>query len=260
VPSSTQRNNPILERIQRCIDAVFHKYLWHRQQHLPQGMRRAAMEFLHEQRIEQICEREAPKFASLRDRKELKVHLGCGSDIRPGWVNIDLRLWDAPHLSHQPSGAICLNYDLRRVLPLSDASCGLIYSSHFFEHLEYDDGVRLMKDCYRVLRAGGVFRAALPDFRSVFEAFLRNDAAYFDLIDIKERYPNINPAARCMTDYLDWAIYQWGQHKCIYDAERVGLVLRSTGFRDARQVLFDNHVDVDTPLRRKYSFYVEAMK
>src|SRR5438270_924036 len=37
-----------------------------------------------------IAEKSASEFQALRGKTELKVNLGCGSDVRPGFVNIDL--------------------------------------------------------------------------------------------------------------------------------------------------------------------------
>ena len=59
---------------------------------------------------------------------DLKLNLGCGADIRPGWVNIDLT----------PQADV--KVDLREPWPVEDGSAALAHAEHFFEHLEHLDG------------------------------------------------------------------------------------------------------------------------
>src|SRR5205823_3176710 len=123
-----------------------------------------------------------------------------------------------------------INYDLRRGLPLAPGSCDYIYSSHFFEHLEYKQGLQLMRDCYRALRPGGTFRLALPNFKGLFEAYLRRNESYFDLVSIRELLPEVEPETETLVDYVNYGVYQAGEHKCIYDEEKLVLMLRKIGF------------------------------
>ena len=60
----------------------------------------------------------------------LQLHFGCGANVKPGFVNIDL------------SNAADLTLDLREQLPFADGSCSLVYSEHFLEHIEYPNVVR----------------------------------------------------------------------------------------------------------------------
>src|SRR5205085_8185171 len=138
--------------------------------------------------------RAAASFQALAGRQHLKVHIGAGDDIRSGWVNIDLMLRVPPDFDRaaQPDTHL-IDYDLRRGLPLAADSCDYIYSSHFFEHLEYKQGLRLLRDCYRALRPGGVFRIALPNFEELFAAYLRRDEDYFSLVNINEMLPDVEP-------------------------------------------------------------------
>ncbi|MDQ3815848.1 MAG: methyltransferase domain-containing protein, partial [Armatimonadota bacterium] len=144
-------------------------------------------------------------FQALKGKKNLKVHLGSGADIRAGWVNIDLAFKRGPQVDTATLlETSIINYDLRLGLPLEDNSCALIYSSHFFEHLEYRHGLKLLRDCHRVLQAGGVFRAALPHFRGMFEAYVKGDHQYIDLVDILPLLPDVEPGTETFTDHLNY--------------------------------------------------------
>ena len=192
-------------------------------------------------------------FQALREGRDLRINLGCGSDIRPGWVNIDLGLGYKTTLRGE---RVFVAYDLRRGMPLAAGSCSYIYSSHFFEHLEYRQGLRLMADCHRALELGGRFRIALPNYRALFAAYLSGEHAMFDLLthEIDE------PTSRQLADYMTYIVYQHGEHKCIYDEERLTHALCSVGFSKAESVSYQAGVDPDTELRRRYSFYVEAVR
>lgn len=192
----------------------------------------------------------------LRGKKNIKVHLGCGYDVRPGWVNMDL---SAKPIRETP-GATFIGYDLRLGLPLPKDSCSLIYSSHFMEHLEYRHGFQMIRDCHRALQSGGVFRACLPNFRGLFEAYVRGDEEYMSLIDIRNVLPEIEVGTEMFVDHINYGAYQGGEHKWIFDEEKMLLLLRRAGFQEAVLVDYDENIDVADPVRRRYSFYVEARK
>src|SRR2546425_2533045 len=154
----------------------------------PVGLRETFSNLAAEIKLARVVSRSASCLKSLRGRRGIKLHLGCGPHMKPGWVNIDLTL--NPPRVNENSGTLFVNHDLRLGLPLDDDSCDLIYSAHFFEHLEYKEGQELLRECYRALRPGGVFRISLPNFKGMFDAYLRGDHEYFDLHDIRQLRPD----------------------------------------------------------------------
>jgi predicted SAM-dependent methyltransferase len=228
----------------------------------PEPVKRALRNLLDEVRLARATAAAAPQFAALRGRKGLLLHLGCGNHLKDGWVNLDLNLnGTAPALPSQrlPQTRFIL-YDLRSgTLPLDDDSCELIYSSHFFEHLEHDDGVGLMRDCRRVLQPGGIFRAALPDFPELFRAYLERDEKVFELYSIFDVFPHRPPETVTLVDHVNANVYGWG-HKCIYDPEKICRVLRHLGFAAVDITDYREGIDPASEIRRRYSFYVEATK
>ena len=227
----------------------------------PEGVRRAAQNLLDEIEIDRISREAAAQFEALGGLKELKLHLGAGADVRDGWVNIDLALRFPPGVSPTAGpGTVFINYDLRRGIRLEDGSAAYVYSSHFFEHLEYKAGLRLMRDCHRVLRAGGVFRISLPNFKGLFDSYVRGDHEYTSMVNIREVLPDVEPGTETLVDQVNYGVYQCGEHKCIYDQEKLVLLLRRIGFSSVGETPYKEGVDPSDELRRKYSFYVEAVK
>jgi len=67
-------------------------------------------------------------------------------------------------------------------------------------------------------------------------------------------------ATASFIDFVNWAVYQDGEHKCLWDEAKLIRVLEDIGFTRAAQAEFLSGMDVDTEIRRRYSFYVEATK
>jgi predicted SAM-dependent methyltransferase len=186
---------------------------------------------------------------------ELRVHLGCGDDVRVGWVNIDHWPWSDPPAV---AGGTVVNYDLRAGLPLQAGSCEAIYASHFFEHLDAADGERLLRESLAALRSGGVLRLAVPDFRRCAEAYVSGDTDYFAAVEaeglVRPRWPGLAGLMDCM----NYVMYQAGEHRCMYDLECLSRLLGDLGAASVEASGFDPRFDVDSPVRRGYSLYVQA--
>lgn len=180
----------------------------------------------------------------------MKLHLGCGSVIMPGFLNIDVA--DICHTEY-------LKYDLSSGLPKSieDNSVDFIYSSHFLEHMTNYSASIILNDCYRVMAPGGVIKLCLPDITECMQAWLAKDTAYFR---------HINPSvfgieSRYLTwiSYMEYASHQNGEHVTMWDKEKARIYLENAGFSNF-SVRDPEDVDGYNPTRLAYSFFVEATK
>lgn len=79
----------------------------------------------------------------------MKLNLGCGRDIRPGWVNVDS--------VQMPGVDLVVDLDADPHLPYPDGSVEHIEGSHIIEHLH--NPLPLMQELWRV---------AKPDAECVF--------------------------------------------------------------------------------------------
>jgi predicted SAM-dependent methyltransferase len=185
-------------------------------------------------------------------RHGLKLNLGCGPNIRPGWVNVDL-FAEAP-----------FHYDVRYGLPFADGSCSYVYSEHLLEHLPYTDGVQFLRECFRVLDTGGVLRTVVPNYIEIFRAYVYNKGEYFDLlqheIPTSELMQDLKESEILLVDFVNYSVYQRGEHKVLTDAEKLRHLLELIGFQDFAVTPPDPQVDSMIPLRTQYSLYTQARK
>ncbi|MDB5244346.1 MAG: methyltransferase protein [Parcubacteria group bacterium] len=84
-----------------------------------------------------------------------KLNLGCGTDIREGWINLDSALLPGVTVVH----------DVNTLpLPFPDSSFDEILCQDIIEHIaEY---VPLLKELHRILTPGGRLRIQVPHFSS----------------------------------------------------------------------------------------------
>ena len=186
----------------------------------------------------------ARRLQSIGER-HLRVQVGCGSNIRDGWLNIDLQK-TAPRHDY-------VIFDLRRGLPLPKESCDVIYSSHFIEHLTLAQAREHFRYCHNALEPTGTLRLALPDFRRLLTAYLAEDR---DMLNPLAQHCGASTNGECM----DYVLHQNGEHRSFHDVESLTRDLRAAGFRDVRETVFDAALDSSDPMRMRYSLYVEARK
>jgi SAM-dependent methyltransferase len=201
------------------------------------------------------------------------INLGCGLSIARGWINVDnspnarlskyplLRwaLWKMGILSNQhyqvkwPDSIKIHN--LKKRLPYEDSSIDYVYTSHFLEHLAFEDARRLIGETFRVMKPGGVIRVVVPDLalgaRQYLAALEANDA-------------------KAATDFLGWLqLSRPGvrdPHLWMYDAPSLTAMLSEAGFTNVTVCKFrqgrvpdcealDNrpedsiHIEADKPSR-----------
>jgi SAM-dependent methyltransferase len=83
-----------------------------------------------------------------------RLHLGCGRDIREGWINLDSRWLPGVNLLADLD-------DCRKTpLPLSDNSIDEFFGSHVLEHLR--DPLAFMQELHRIASDGAKLIFHLP--------------------------------------------------------------------------------------------------
>ena len=108
-----------------------------------------------------------------------------------------------------------------------------LYSEHFFEHLSYTDttAIRCLQNYYQILKIDGKLRLVIPDMEKVFKSYVERDLQHFKTTRIEEKIPQSKKYASII-DYVNYGIYQFGEHKYCYDFEKIKLLLESIGFKN----------------------------
>ncbi len=218
---------------------------------LRRSLRTAAIEF----EINSIHRRGVRRAQSLKHKNDLKLHFGCGPNMKAGFINIDLR------------GKADLGLDLREPLPFRTDSCSMIYSEHFLEHLIYpDDALCFLNECFRVLQPEGVFSAGVPDAEWPVRAFA-GDPYYADWFAFSKRIFPKSDWIMTRMELVNFDFRQFDEHKFAYDFETLKRILEKAGLVRVKRRDFDPALDseksrfsLDTDTRKCTTLYVDAIK
>ena len=94
----------------------------------------------------------------------MKLHVGSGNKRIPGWANVDIRKEVKPDF-------LCPAEDLRDI---RGNTVDALYASHVLEHFPLAQVPQVLAEWHRVLKPGGQFYVAVPDFRALVWLYLEN--------------------------------------------------------------------------------------
>lgn len=90
------------------------------------------------------------------------LNLGCGPRFHKDWTNVDFTSFDSNVMQH----------NLLKGIPFSDNTFDAVYHSHVLEHFSKNDAEGFIKECFRVLKPGGIIRIVLPDLEEMAQCYL----------------------------------------------------------------------------------------
>jgi predicted SAM-dependent methyltransferase len=160
----------------------------------------------------------------LRSHTPKSLHIGASNNILPGWLNTEI------FLTHTP----LVYLDATKRFPFADNALDYIMSEHMIEHIDYEAGLSMLRECFRVLRPNGRVRISTPDLQVLL-------ALYCAEKTLAQKH------------YIDWAVARflpgvltckdvfvinnffrsWG-HQFLYDAPTLQHALTIAGFKDIR--------------------------
>jgi predicted SAM-dependent methyltransferase len=176
---------------------------------------------------------------------KLKLHLGSGTNLRSGWVNVDL---------FEPTADLQL--DLREPWPFMNSSAEIVYSEHLFEHFDFpDEAKHVLREAYRVLKPGGIFSVGVPDVPRVFAAYVRGDRDFFSTPP--EWNPSYPSWLKVPMHRVNYTLRQMGEHKYAYDEETLTIALGEVGFTSIERRNFDPTMDISG---REGTLWIDAAK
>jgi hypothetical protein len=88
--------------------------------------------------------------------KHLWLNLGCSTDVKSGFVNVDMRIFTG----QERQIADCLWFDLNNDWPWLTSTVDYIHAWDIIEHLK--DPVHTMNEIHRVLKPNGIIDIMVP--------------------------------------------------------------------------------------------------
>lgn len=143
-----------------------------------------------------------------------KLQIGCGRNLLSGWLNSDIVRGD-------------IYLDATRKMPFKDNTFDFVFCEHFIEHLSINDGLRFLRECYRILRTRGIIRITTPDLEKLIKLYFgTNDSVKTqELAKIIYRQQASLTPCEMFNNYM----HKWG-HEFIYDKQFLGSILLKSGF------------------------------
>jgi predicted SAM-dependent methyltransferase len=92
----------------------------------------------------------------------MKLHLGCGKNVKEGYINIDGYV----------EGENIVKMDILH-MDYPAESADEVLAEHLFEHIPFKDEEQLFRECFRVLKKGGKLVVETPDMEWLCEQFLK---------------------------------------------------------------------------------------
>lgn len=144
----------------------------------------------------------------------MKYNLGCGKNILPGWINVDL----------VPFSKEVYELDIRnldRLPDFNEGSADHILLKHVIEHFNLPEIKRILGNCYYMLKEDGILEISTPDFGLINDGWLSGEfsAEYLSKV-IYGWYANVGE--REDADYM--------YHKLIFDRAWLRDILMRIGF------------------------------
>ena len=96
----------------------------------------------------------------------VRLNIGCGDDLKRGWVNVDSSANYVPVWNAHPD-IDCRRWDVTRGLPVPDGSVDEVLLQHMLHMLTYDQADALLAECYRVMHVGATLTIVEADILGV---------------------------------------------------------------------------------------------
>lgn len=140
----------------------------------------------------------------------MKLNLGCGTNIRPGWLNLDARKMSGVDVVHE------LHPD--KPLPFADNTFDELVARDFLEHFKKNDTGKLLRDWYRVLKPNGCILIAVPHIEQILRLWSQGKVT-------------ISKFSELLYGKQD---YEFNCHYQCFNKDRLREVLEEAGFKDIK--------------------------
>jgi predicted SAM-dependent methyltransferase len=178
-------------------------------------------------RLASILTREQTIRTYIKSQDIRKLQIGSGEVRIPGWLSTDLN----------PSSRKVIFLDATKKFPFADNIFDVIYIEHMIEHVNWNEGIFMLRECRRVLKAGGVLRVATPDLSTLLEMYCKKNNTR-----TQKRYIQwitdefLEGIKFYKSAFVVNALFRSWHHTFLYDGELLETAMREAGFRYIERV------------------------
>lgn len=184
------------------------------------------------------------------------VQYGCGLSAPKEWTNFDvsptLRLQKTPIIGTVLGSRLNTTFpsnvlygDIIKGLPIDSNSCNGLYCSHTLEHLSLQDFRLALRNSYKVLKKGGIFRCVVPDLEFLARSYIRdldNGNNLSSLNFINNTLLGIKERQRGLRGFLI-SFFGNSHHLWMWDSKSLSEELKNAGFTGIRDCNFNDSED-----------------
>ena len=167
-------------------------------------------------------------------------HIGCGYTIGKNWFNYDnslvaaiervpiLKMLIKLNNKKFPQGLMYGN--IVKNLLCAENTADNIYCSHVLEHVPLNDGKKILRNIYRMLKTGGILRIIVPSLEARVKKYIQNKDAhsFIQSLGCFKNDENDN--------FLKKLRFLFGasRHKWMFDKNSLYDELKDAGFDDSK--------------------------
>jgi predicted SAM-dependent methyltransferase len=168
----------------------------------------------------------------LQSHSVRKLQLGSGGNDPKGWLNTDIE----PTRNE-------VYLDATKRYPFPDGSFQYVFGEHVIEHVPWEDGVTMLKECYRVLAPGGKLRVVTPNLAKFVQLLTgRADVEAQQFIAAKLRLHGWPESPVTGAYIFNRQVREWG-HQFLYDSVTLRKSLELAGFKKVTEYRVDEKTD-----------------
>lgn len=166
-----------------------------------------------------------------------KLNLGSGRHELDGWLNTDIRR-RAPGVVH---------LDVRKRFPFDDETFDYVFTEHTIEHVAFEEGEFMLRECHRVLKPDGKVRVSTPDLDRMLGLWQRRNDRMpreYSRWVIDSFLPDLARRGMYHPVHVINNVFQNWDHKFLYNADLLRATLEQAGFVDIQRT---GHGESDDP-------------
>ncbi|MES2977247.1 MAG: methyltransferase domain-containing protein [Pseudomonadota bacterium] len=164
----------------------------------------------------------------LASHEVAKLQIGSGSNARAGWLNSD----------YLPEDSSQFHLDATAAFEIPGGSFDMIFSEHMIEHISFQHGAAMLRECFRVMKPGGRIRISTPPMDFVIDLLRNPTQEHQRYIDwhMENWLPDLHHA--CAAVVANDFVRNWG-HLFIYDESTLRHSLQQAGFVQIQRKALD---------------------